>query len=310
MKDNFMRAILIHLGTNLWFDFDNDPKLDDKIYQKPASKTMRFDLDLFREYTSKLGEYGINTIVLDLADGVIYDSHPEIAIEGSLKKEELKAELDRLSALGITVIPKLNFSTTHDVWLKDYARMVSTPTYYSVCRDLINEVCDIFKPKYFHIGMDEENYQLQEKYDYAVVRQNDLWWHDLNFYVDCIEENGARACMWSDYARHRPDEFVKKCRKSVVQCTWYYFDKFYGELEEMYEIRVRPFKILDEHGFDQFPGGSIEYFEDNIINLHDFAKETLSEDRYLGIMQTTWAEMTEPLRERHEKAAQMLSKIR
>ncbi|MBQ1229154.1 MAG: uracil permease, partial [Firmicutes bacterium] len=43
------------------------------------------------------------------------------------------------AAMGITIIPKLNFSTNHDVWLGEYSRMVSTSIYYGVCRDLIND---------------------------------------------------------------------------------------------------------------------------------------------------------------------------
>lgn len=61
----------------------------------------------------------------------------------------MRKEVERLRAMGFEVIPKLNFSTSHDVWLGDYSRMISTPTYYRVCRDLIEEVAEVFKPKYF-----------------------------------------------------------------------------------------------------------------------------------------------------------------
>ena len=36
----------------------------------------------------------------------------------------MKAEKARLAALGIDLVPKLNFSTAHDLWLGDYHRMV------------------------------------------------------------------------------------------------------------------------------------------------------------------------------------------
>ena len=41
----------------------------------------------------------------------------------------MRKELDRMRALGLEPLPKLNFSTCHDAWLKDYHRMISTPQY-------------------------------------------------------------------------------------------------------------------------------------------------------------------------------------
>lgn len=304
-----MKAILLHLGTNLWYDFESKVHTSDKLFQCPADHKMRFDNDFFHEYTEKLAKLGFNTIVLDLADGVVYNSHPEIAVEGAWSVDQLKREIERLNKMGITVMPKLNFSTTHDVWLGDYARMVSTPIYYKVCRDLIDEVCEIFKPEYLHIGMDEETYDMQRLYDYVTVRQNDLWWHDLYYFVECVERHGARACMWSDYARHKPDEYVEKCPKSVVQCTWYYFNEFYGDLDEHHRIRVYPFHIIEKHGFDQFPTASYEYFKDNVVKLHEFCEGALAEERYLGIMQTAWVATTEAWRKSHEEAAEIAATI-
>ena len=156
MKNNFMNAMLVHIGTNLWYEEGNTKCCGEAVWQQPASSKMRFDLSFFREYTEKLAECGVNTLVLDLADGIVYESHPEIAIDGSLSRKVLEEEIARLRNMGFDLIPKLNLSACHDYWLKDYAKMVSTETYYKVCRDLIHEACEIFKPKYFHLGMDEE----------------------------------------------------------------------------------------------------------------------------------------------------------
>ena len=289
MKNNFMNAMLVHIGTNLWYEEGNTKCSGEAVWKQPASSKMRFDLDFFHEYTKKLSECGVNTLVLDLADGIVYNSHPEIAIEGSLSREALEQEIARLRNMGFEIIPKLNLSACHDYWLKDYARMVSTEPYYAVCRDLIHEVCEIFKPKYFHLGMDEENYENQMLYDYVTVRQNDLWWGDLYFFINCVEECGARAVIWSDYARNHPDEFVKKCPKSVLQCPWYYFNIFDEKItEEYYRMRLLPFRLLEEHGFDQFAGASNEYFPENFKMLKQYCKEVVSDEHFYGILQTTW----------------------
>ena len=288
MRHDFMWATLVHLSTNMWFEEGNYRGNNPKTWRMPAWPELRWDRTTWDAYMVQLKESGVNTIVLDVGDGLVYESHPEIAVKGAWTVAEMKAELQKLDAMGFEVIPKLNFSTTHDTWMKQYARMVSTPEYYQVCRDLIDEVCAIFNPRFVHIGMDEEVYDNQKDYDYVVIRQNDLWWHDFYYLVDCVEKNGVRAMMWSDYARHRPDEFVAKCPKSVVQCVWYYFDKFGDNLEEMYEVRVRPLDILSKYGYDQLPCGSVEYFEENLELLVQYCHERVDKAHLLGFMQTTW----------------------
>ena len=77
--------------------------------------------------------------------------------------DRLRKELARLRKLGLEPIPKLNFSTTHDLWLGPYSRQVSATIYYKVCEDLIDEVTGLFdKPRLFHLGYDEETAQQQE----------------------------------------------------------------------------------------------------------------------------------------------------
>ena len=313
MKKEFMKGILIHLGTNLWYEVgnhrDEDGEEGRKVWKSAASESMRFDKKLFDEWIAYLPECGINTVVLDLADGIVYESHPELAIEGSLNRQEVLDIIESLRAKGIKIIPKLNFSTCHDVWMKDYAKMVSTEIYYRVCRDLIDEVCALFQPEILHLGMDEEVYENQAKYDYVVIRQNDLWWHDLYYLVDCVEANGVRACIWSDYARHKPQEFIEKCPKSLIQCPWYYFNVFEGELSDENKIRVAPFQIIGGAGYDLLAGGSNEYFKENISLLHDFCKKHIAEEQYVGIIQTTWAATTEEWREKLFEAAELMREI-
>ena len=293
-EKKFMWCTLVHLGTNLWFEEGNHRGEQElKLWKMPASPRVRFDPEQWEKYLVLLKETGTNTIILDLAEGLQYKSHPELAIEGSWGREKMTAELAKMRSMGFDVIPKLNFSATHDVWLGKYARMVSTEEYYRVCKDLIDEVAEIFKPEYIHIGMDEEDYETQKLYDYVVIRQNDLWWHDLYYFVDCVEKHGARAIMWSYYARSNPDEFIEKCPKSVIQSVWYYLYEFEGDISPENEEKVRPFKLLSEAGFDLMPTGSIEFVNDNLEMMAAFCKKHIAPERLVGFMQTTW-ESVEP----------------
>lgn len=289
LHHDFIWSTLVHFSTNLWHDIGNTRCDGSVIWKSPGSPSLRFDRALWDKYLDALVASGSNAIVIDLGDAMIYDSHPEIAVEGAFTKAEMKAELDRLNSLGFEVIPKLNFSATHDLWLGEYSRMLSTKKYYEVCRDLINETCELFDARLFHIGFDEETYEHQREYDYVVVRNGDLWWHDLKFMADCVEKNGARALVWSDYARTKPEEFVEKLPKSVIPVNWYYFTEFGDNISEMARIRVQPYHILEEHRLDQIPGGSVEYCKDNMEKLAVYCKEHIAPERLLGFIQTTWA---------------------
>ncbi len=299
MKNGKIMATLVHLSTNMWFEFGNTRGMwwtdEDGVkhphnttYREPASETMRLDRELWRQYTTELREAGNNTLMIDLGDGVIYDTHPEIALKDAWTKKELEDEIKRLRDMGFKLIPKLNFSATHDFWMGDYAKTVGSKIYYDVCRDLIDEVCDMFLPEYFHIGFDEEDYEMQKDYDYVTVRQGDAWWNDLKFFAGEVEKHGARAIMWSDYARHHCEEFIEKCPKSIVQAVWYYHNKFYGELEELYACRVKPFKALADAGFDIFPSGSNCVTAENLPNLVKYCKEIIPENQLIGFCQTVW----------------------
>lgn len=298
LHHEFIWSTLVHLSTNLWYDIGNTRCDGSTVWKSPGSTSLRFERKLWNEYVDALIACGSNAIVIDLGDAMIYDSHPEIAVEGAFTKDEMRRELDRLNALGFEVIPKLNFSATHDLWLAEYSRMLSTPKYYEVCRDLIDEICELFDARLFHIGFDEETYEHQRDYDYVTVRNGDLWWHDLKFMAECVEKNGARALVWSDYVRSKPDEFVAKLPKSVIPVNWYYFTEFGEDMSEMARVRVEPFHILERHGFDQIPGGSVEYCKDNIEKLALFCKEHISPDRLLGFIQTTWASVEEKYKDK------------
>ena len=166
-KNRLTWAALFHLGRN--FGGDNAGfRVGDDPVTSFGFKKMDFDEAIWREATERMANGGVNTVVLDLSEGVVYPSHPELAVEGSWSADKLRGEVVRLGNMGIEAIPKLNFSTSHDTWLGEYGRMVSTRTYYRVCREIIADVFDIFgTPRFFHIGYDEETASNQTSYLFA-----------------------------------------------------------------------------------------------------------------------------------------------
>jgi len=234
--------------------------------------------------------------VIAPADGVVYDSHPEIATPGAWSKARLRDELARLRDLGIEPTPKLNFAAGHDIWLGDYSRMVTHPTYYRVVRDLIEEVAELFDgPELFHIGMDEEDYDHQLLSELVTIRQYELWWHDLELIADAVRAAGARPWMWADAAWRKAGEYYERMPQDIVQSNWYYHNQFTGDESGRPRVVAHQDKTayltyldLDERGYDQIPTGSTFFDEDNLIATVRFARERLDPAHLLGFLQSTW----------------------
>lgn len=147
---------LIHLSYNMWCDRMPDAwghYTKDQLHNIVVSDRLRFDESLYNDILKRMKQAGMNMIVLDLGDAIQYESHPEIVVKGAWSQAKLKGELQKMREMGLEPIPKLNFSAGHDQWLHDYSRMVSTPTYYKVCRELIEETVQIFgKPRFLQLA--------------------------------------------------------------------------------------------------------------------------------------------------------------
>jgi len=289
----------LHLGYNMWADRDiGDPTR----LHITAQPYLRCDKPVSDELLGVLHPGGVNMIVNDLGEGVQYKSHPELAVRGSWSGEQLRAELAKMRTMGLEPIPKLNFSTAHDAWLGPYARMVSTDAYYRVCADLIAEVSDLFDgPRFFHLGMDEETARHQRNYAYAVMRQYDLWWHDLLFLAEQVEKAHGRPWIWSDYIWEHRDEFLERMPKSIVQSNWYYGSDFSESVGY-----VNAYRDLESHGYDQIPTGSNWSNADNFTKTVAFAKEHIAPQRLLGFLQTVWKPTLEMERGRHMEALDLI----
>jgi hypothetical protein len=293
---------LLHLGFNMWGESDCfkwDKYID-------ASPVLRFDKETWDEILEQMVRVGMNTVVIDLGEGVKYESHPEIAVQGSWEVEQLKKELEKMRKMGLKPIPKLNFSAGHDEWLGEYSRCVSSKIYYQVCKDLINEVIEIFDtPELFHIGMDEETYSHQRFNKHAVVRNGDLWWNDLYFFVDLIEKKGVRAWVWSDYMWSHEDEYIKKMPKSVLQSNWYY-STFFEKANKEEAVGIRAYRILEENGFDQVPTGSNWCRAHNFEETVDFCTKNIGKERLKGFLQTPWMPTVKERKYRHFEAVDLV----
>jgi len=277
-----------------------------------------FDVSVWNEVVDRLREKGVNTLLIDLGEGIFYPSHPELGLPGSWEPEQMRDEIARLKRLGILAVPKLNFSTTHDQWLGKWRNYLSTPEYYGVCADIIRDVSEIFdETPLFHLGWDEENYTTQEKVKSRLIRlrRGDLWWHDCLFTIREVEAHGMRPWIWSDAFWHRPEEFVRLMPKNVLQSNWYYgrdlseshlraLDEKLGPTLSGPRVKiVDAYRGLDEAGYDQVPTGSTYrrdgFQTENFPATVRHCRRVVAPERLKGFMMAPW--IVENKRENLEK---------
>jgi hypothetical protein len=298
-----MKAVLLHLGGNMWCDWPMTPEQAESLKKgnRAPHTTLALKDDIWRRSTDLLVEKGMNTVLIDIGEGLVFPRRPELAVTGSWSVEKLRGEIARLRAAGLEVIPKINFSNTHNGWMKEYRRMVSTDVYYRVCSDVIKDLIEIFdRPRYLHLGYDEETSGHQSRMNFIAVRQGELWWRDFLWFVKQVDSAGVRPWVWSDYGWHHPD-YVKRCPKCVLQSNWYYDELMEGfDVSKMKEHKdlVQLFYDLEKAGFDQVPCGSNwssayrrrkgPKVNESMCALVPFCRKVVAPERLKGFLMTSW----------------------
>lgn len=303
-------SFYVTLGRNMWYTK----------YDKIC-----FDDEAWETVIDEAEKAGINMIALDLGEGVHYATHPELSAPDAWTRERVRDEVKRLKERGITLIPKLNFSATHHLWLGEYRRMMSTKPYYDVCRDLIYEVSKLFdNPPYIHIGMDEEgNSEFFGKMEMVSYRQGELIWHDLQFLCDCVRDCGSTPWIWGDLHLNHTEEFNAHVKKgSVLLSPWYYygfkegrytsieyFRTFNDDLNhEPYLTALKGMTYMEEGGYakefiEKAKNSALDGYEIvpccsnwarnpyNTEDLVEYFKENAPNDKVLGYMTAPWENM-------------------
>ena len=127
----FMWAYLAHFGMKLW-------------ERRCHYTDLKVDDSMWKSLTERAAKVGVNVFVIDLAEGMVFPSHPELAVRGSWEPERMKDEIMRLKAMGMLAVPKLNFSSSHDQWLGKWRPYLSTPEYFRVCSEILHDVAEVF----------------------------------------------------------------------------------------------------------------------------------------------------------------------
>ena len=275
-----------NMQLNLYF-----PETYEDAY-KPENNV---DFAVWDRVVKRAAECGYNTLLIDLGDAVKYKSHPEISAPDALSHEELKELLNKARALGLTPIPKLNFSTIHHGWLKEYRKMVSSKIYRQMTVDLINEVCELFdKPELFHLGMDEEHsYDCAQWSELTVMRSPSLMLEDFNIMFDAVRKNGARPWIWADLYWNHPDFFLENVKKDVVLSNWFYVHFKDYPATNYHKQAMDAYKVFDEEGYDQIPTCSTYDNQTNCAETILYIPTVTHDEQVLGYCNAPWLQVRE-----------------
>lgn len=254
----------------------------------PWDPCNRIDVEIFDKIVDFLSERKYNMLVIDVGDGVRLNSHPEIAAPDAWSIDFLRQKLDEIRKKGMEPIPKLNFSNCHNVWQKEWRYRTGLPEHLDFCRDVIREVSEIFdRPRFFHLGLDEETFEHQKGKGIAIIRNEPCFWRDAYALFECVEQCGARPWVFSDYYWHYPEIFEKRMPKSVVQSNWYY-GLFNTTASNPNLYRIRTYDRFEELGYDQIPVPSTWDKPLNPLQTMAYCKKVISPEHLLGYNEIPW----------------------
>ncbi len=220
-----VRAFLLHITHY-------DPEWN-RTKEKEQDKP--FDLKLAFDLVDAMAQAKMNLLIIDIADGVEFKSHPELKRPYSRPMAELKSLADHARSKGIDVAPKLNFSKspffTHNHWLRPYHDKGDTKEYWAKAFEVVDEVISVTQPRqFFHVGMDEDQDRSVPEYVAAVKTLR-----------DGLHARGLTTVMWND--ADEPNQKAIKAwaalpqlPRDVVQVPWAYHRVPIAVLEHLHDL--------------------------------------------------------------------------
>jgi len=230
-----------------------------KAYESP------FNLELGLEIIDEIAKVGLNLLVIDVKDGVMYKTHPELKRHYSHDIGILKTLSSRAAEHGIETTVKLNFSQSsinqHNHWFRPHNyQEFDKPEYFERAFQIIDELIEVVLPKrFFHIGMDEDHDRSHKQYVNAI-----------KILYNGLKERNLRTIIWNDSCCDYPMGLVHQEKsmmaedflpKDIIQVMWDYRNKY-----------LQYFDRIKNKGFETWgaPGGvpeEVEAMRDKLLSI-------------------------------------------
>ena len=125
----------------------------------------------WRRRMEALAKNGHNAVFIDVADGLVYPSCPELAGEKAWKPVQLEVALKMARESGLEPIPYMDFTSPRNAWLGEKNQPEASAQALELCVNLVKDIGKIFDhPRYYKLetkGLSEETVKALNE---AVIR--------------------------------------------------------------------------------------------------------------------------------------------
>lgn len=252
-----------------------------------------------------------NFLCLELENGVQYDGIAEISAEWAWPKQTIRELVCRVKKAGLEIIPlvplfsHVNYILEHYPQYREPGSKVYCPQ-SEVLKDLVfpllNEVIELFQPRWLHIGHDEilSHYDARKRHSVFSCEKcceklpHELLAAEITALRNYLAERNVGCWMWAD-SQLAPENFTNK---AFAQSGCYggapdYFDKAISLLPKdifMCDWHYEPARefptvdYLQSMGFDTL---ACPLYPVNSFTFGRYANAT-STKHFMGMMATSW----------------------
>jgi hypothetical protein len=194
----------------------------DPVWNKQKKTERRHDQATAHAVIDAMADAGMNLLVVDVKDAVLYRRLPELKKRYSVPMHELAELAGHARERGLQVIPKLNFSMSpqhrHSHWFEPVQSDPPSRDFWRRGLLAVDEVVAAVQPEIVHVGMDEDDTRSPEEYSRDLLR----------LYRE-LRRRGLRMAMWADVchrwrAQQRWKEIpaIRKLPRDVILMPWFY----------------------------------------------------------------------------------------
>lgn len=225
----------------------------------PSKEALPLCLKFIRE---ALPKEGVNTLILEFDHNFQFQKHPELAIEGSLNKDDIKEIVAACNESGIKLIPQFN-CLGHQSWdkhtgllLTKYPEFDETPGKYPENKDiycrsycpyhprvhdvvfaLLDELAEACESDAVHVGMDEVFIIADQDCPRCKGKDTaEVFAYEVKALHDHLAESNRTLWMWGDRflngkytglgeweaSTNQTEAAIEMVPKDIVICDWHY----------------------------------------------------------------------------------------
>ena len=97
MKEKMMWGYMLYLSNHMWSDESSKPLI---YMPTPYNDNINTEIETWDKIIAFLAERKYNFVLIDVGDGIKYESHPEVSAPNAWDKDFLRTKLAEIRALG------------------------------------------------------------------------------------------------------------------------------------------------------------------------------------------------------------------